>query len=386
VWAAGNDRTLATWKVLLQKSSNGGSTWTTPTVAPLAAQVSAIAVPSATNAYVVQRNSYISRTLDAGNTAWKRDYIGSGFYANAIDALDANRVVVVGDGGKVFSSTNAGTTGKSTWTLRSTGTTNHLRGVQMLSPTNWIVVGDNETILRTTDGGVTWTGSKSITSPVVSITSPAAGFSLGSTTVDVAGTASDAGVGVAYVRVALQRADGKYWDDGASAWTSSETWMGAQTSDGWKHWQVSPTIDSTSSVAQGLTIKSVATDGIRQSSATISVSSVKTKATLSTPIITDSYIKRTEYFTTYSYITPKHASGSSGTIFYFYRYEKVSGKYKWVLRKSTTAYLANSTSYPTKSKNWVKVKIGAGKWLVKAKHVDAGHYTSWSPLKYFTVH
>ncbi len=192
---------------------------------------------SATNAYVAQHNSYFSRTFDGGATAWFRDYIGS-IAVNAIDAFDANKVVVVGDAGKVYYSTNAaGAT--PTWSAKTTGTTNNLNGVQMLDADSWIVVGDNETILRTDNAGATWTGSRALgESRPSTITSPAPGFAVGSTTISISGTASDAGVGVERVQVSLQRGAGEFWD--GSNWTATETWHDATTTDGWKTWSATP--------------------------------------------------------------------------------------------------------------------------------------------------
>jgi len=476
VWAAGNDWTNDTWAVLLRKSTNGGSTWTTPTATgALAGVVTDIVAPAADTAYLTQGNGYLTRTFNGGAT-FDRDFIGSGLYVNAIDAYDSNNVVVVGDSGKVYYSANAGAAlATSTWAAKTTGTTNNLNGVVMLDADRWIVVGDNETILRTDNAGGSWTGSRALASPNVTITSHAAGFALGSTALNISGAAADVGVGVERVQVALQRGS-NFWN--GSAWVPTQTWHDATTSDGWRTWSAAHAIDTTTG---GLTILARSRDGMGQYSPTSSVTSggytkapttlalaktsitgvaygakttvsgtlksgainlsktvqlkkgstvvastttrgdgsfsfnflpakvattytvafagdsayeassanvrITPKAKFATPAVTGSYIKKTKYFTTYAYLYPKHSSSaSSGTIFYFYRYEKVSGKYKWVLRKRATAKVTNSSKYPTKTKNWVKVKIGAGKWLVKAKHADTGHYTTWSPVKYFKVH
>jgi len=218
VWAVGNDRTFDTWDPLLRVSSNGGSEWTTPTILPPDAEVTDVVAFSATNAYVVQHNSYFSRTANGGTTAWFRDYIGS-IAVNAIDAVNTNQVVVVGDAGKVYYSADAAGA-NPTWFAKTTGTTNNLNGVVMLDADSWIVVGDNETILRTDNAGTTWTGSRALGKPTVVITAPTTGFSVDTATVGISGTSADpvnppvsgrSGVGVAEVEVALQRADGQYW-------------------------------------------------------------------------------------------------------------------------------------------------------------------------------
>jgi len=391
-WAVGNDWTnsgsaAGPYEELIRYTSNGGSDWTTQTVAGITttAEITCLAVGDSTHAYIGRKSGALLR-YDGATWHVMPGALPAGFApVNAVDAFDANNVVVVGDGGKVFKSTNAaGPT--PTWTAVGTtlGTTNALRGVQMLSASSWIVVGDNETIRRTTNSGASWIGPTGVNAPTVKITLPASGFTVSSPTITASGESADGGIGVAQVQVALQRKDGKYWS--GSAWTATETWLSATTADRWEHWSASRTIDSVANLGGGLTIWARSRDGLGKYSTNASVINTKTKAVLSTPAV-PSYVKRMVEFTTYAYVTPKHPTGATGTTYYFYRSEKGSdGKYRWVLRKSATAYTSNSTAYPTKSKVWVKAKIGAGKWLVKAKHADAGHLTSWTPIRYFTVH
>lgn len=110
------------------------------------------------------------------------------------------------------------------------------------------------------------------------------------------------------------------------------------------------------------------------------------KALLSTPRV-PSQIKRYRSFKAYTYIAPKHASGSTGATFFFYRYQRMSnGKYGYVLRKTISAKATNSSAYPTKSRATVSAKLTNGKWRVRAKHADTGHYATYSSYKYFKVY
>jgi len=181
---------------------------------------------------------------------------------NAVDAYDANNVVLVGDSGKLYRSTNAADGAAANWSLIPTGTTNHLRGIQMLSDAIWVVIGDNETILRTTDAGQSWSGPKSLTKPTAQFTTPAVGFAVGSTTIDIEGTATDnGGIGVVKAQVGVQRAlDQKFWT--GSGWTTTQTWLDASSSDGWSTWAADQTIDSVASADAGPLLWARARDGL----------------------------------------------------------------------------------------------------------------------------
>jgi len=191
VWAAGNDFTRNVWDVLLRKSIDGGSTWTTPTALPVDGVVTDIVAPTGTTAYLAQRTNWIRRTFNGGDSWDSKSIVGGPSEVYSIDAIDANKVVVVGKGGRVSHSTNAATAGTPTWSAKTTGTTNNLNGVVMLDADSWIVVGDNETILRTDNSGTTWTGSRALGKPTVDILAPATGFSVDTATIGISGTSAD---------------------------------------------------------------------------------------------------------------------------------------------------------------------------------------------------
>lgn len=275
-WAVGNDWTSGSNKIMVYKTSDAGSDWSQQYITTSALGTS-VAAASATHLFVGRRNGYVLFSQNGG-TNWSQDYVGSGLYVNAIDAFDANNVVLVGDSGKIYKSTNAADGVNANWTLVSSGTTNHLRGVHMFSANSWIVIGDNETIRRTTNGGTSWTGPVALTKPSVAITSPSAGFSVGSTTINVAGTATDgSGIGVAQAQVQIKRRDGTYWNDVSNTWTTdgtlAATWVDVSSSNGWATWNGSVTIDSVNSASQGITVNARSRDGMGLYSDTKSVQS-----------------------------------------------------------------------------------------------------------------
>ncbi|MBN2058172.1 MAG: hypothetical protein JW782_05205 [Candidatus Saganbacteria bacterium] len=63
---------------------------------------------------------------------------------------------IVGDGGLVLRSTNAGDGGAATWTQVATGTTNNLYGLHFLDDQTGWVCGENGLVLYTTNAGASW--------------------------------------------------------------------------------------------------------------------------------------------------------------------------------------------------------------------------------------
>ena len=267
-WAVGAEYSDAqrgtVTRSLIYRTANGGSTWTTDTAtsAAMTADLSAVTAANSSVAYAIARSSgtglgsrYPYHRSAAG--VWTRmDQIAAlnSIYPNALDAYDADHLVVVGDSGKVYYTANA-TNATPTWVARpTTGSTNHLYGVQMTGPDSWIAVGGGETIVRFTNGGTTQSGSIAPTNPTLAITSPTQGFPLpfaGSIT----GTAADTGVGVAKVEVRIQRENNTFWN--GSTWVAdSNQWNLATGTTSWTY----PFIPSGSPTA--LTIAVRATDGM----------------------------------------------------------------------------------------------------------------------------
>lgn len=109
---------------------------------------------------------------------------------------------------------------------------------------------------------------------------------------------------------------------------------------------------------------------------------VTPKAYVGKPAV-PSKVKRNKYFKVYADLKPKHKVGSWAAKFYFERYQRLrSGKYGWVKKKTVNAKAANRLSY---SRCTVRLKLAKGKWRVRAMHSDAGHATSYSGWRGFTV-
>jgi photosystem II stability/assembly factor-like uncharacterized protein len=109
---------------------------------------------------------------------------------------------------------------------------------------------------------------------------------------------------------------------------------------------------------------------------------VSPKAYVGTPVV-PSKVKRNKYFKAYADLKPKHTVGSWSAKFYFERYQRLSnGKLGWARLKTVSAKAATRLSY---SRCTVSVKLAKGKWRVQAMHSDAGHATSYSGWRGFTV-
>jgi photosystem II stability/assembly factor-like uncharacterized protein len=82
-------------------------------------------------------------------------YLTDRFYD--VQAVDKNRAVVVGYGGKILDTADGG----RNWTLRTSGTDLALYGVRMVDDQHGWIVGQDGLILHTEDGGKTWTPQES---------------------------------------------------------------------------------------------------------------------------------------------------------------------------------------------------------------------------------
>ena len=71
--------------------------------------------------------------------------------------------------GKIFKTTNGGTT----WTIQWSGTTNYLHSVYFTNANSGYTVGDDGTILKTTDGGTVGIYEKQKTSNLKIYPNPA---------------------------------------------------------------------------------------------------------------------------------------------------------------------------------------------------------------------
>ncbi|NTU71945.1 MAG: hypothetical protein HGB10_09035 [Coriobacteriia bacterium] len=281
---------------LIRKTVDGGSTWTTQTVGSAGAAITSVVAVDTQTAFIGREQGRLYRTLDGGAT-WNdlttsNSVFGFTRKINGVDAVDANHVVIVGDGGKLAYSSNA-TSPTITWTATNPmAGTKELLGVQMIDADSWIVVGDDETIMRTDDAGATWRGQKAAAAPTVKITSPEQATMLNSTSISAEGTSTDGyGIGVRSIELKLQReSDSKYWN--GADWTSSETWVGAEQSNpanGWNAWEKTISIPDTGSVGAWVKLSARATDGFGSSSTTSVASLPFTTITADRSTITVNY-------------------------------------------------------------------------------------------------
>ncbi|UCG50498.1 MAG: hypothetical protein JSW58_09805 [Candidatus Latescibacterota bacterium] len=74
-------------------------------------------------------------------------------HLRAVQALNANTIIAVGDSGTILKSADGG----NTWDLIESGTTESLRQVSFLDEATGWIAGTNGVLLNSTDGGATWT-------------------------------------------------------------------------------------------------------------------------------------------------------------------------------------------------------------------------------------
>lgn len=261
------------------KSTDGGLTWgsqTAPTIVTGTTPLNAITVPSATVAYAFGNARTAIKTTNGSTwtaitTLPAFTALSSNPHIVAADSINTNTVVIAANRQRVkatdpYSAQLARTTdGGVTWTLSGAYDAN-LYAVKASSSGNLVAVGTNEHIIRSTDGGVNWSFPYGEAAPFVTRTQPTANFSYASGPVTISGTAHDTtgltpGVGVRMVEVLIRKADGQSWN--GVAWTSTETWLPATTSDGWKTWSRVWAADPTLLAAPSqVSVRARATDGI----------------------------------------------------------------------------------------------------------------------------
>ncbi len=245
-------------QTLVYRSTDGGSSWTTCTVTPaLGSTPHTIADVDVVDSSVVWAVSAdyrkLMRSTDGGVT-WSAWVIPNAFvnalnvtvdFPKGIAGIDANRAVVVGKSGKTgfVDASIAAPSLAAAWTFNPLSAGN-LNDVAARDANHMVAVGDAGLLFTSTTGISGWTQKTTGTTPSLGITAPATGFTLGTGPVDIAGTSSDAGLGVAQVQVRLQRSDAKYWD--GDSWDSTPRWIAASTSNSWANWDYTWTDDGSS--------------------------------------------------------------------------------------------------------------------------------------------
>lgn len=109
---------------------------------------------------------------------------------------------------------------------------------------------------------------------------------------------------------------------------------------------------------------------------------VMPKAYLSKPSAPSS-ARRGRSFYVAGYLKPRHRAKASSVKLYFYRWEKVGGRYVWRHRKTINAANSNYSSY-TKYTGRTSLPY-AGRWRVRAYHSDTDHAPKYSAYDYLSV-
>ena len=283
-WAIGSEwseatRSTASWTgLLIYKTTNGGLNWTRQSTTGLSpASLNDLVVTDATHACAVGGGRRKIQTTNGStwtNTpALPRFNYLSSFDAYSIDALDNLHMIAVGVDGAGMSAMQWSADGGVNWTgYQSPTKFAVLRSVSMITPTSWIVVGDEETIGRTNNAGATWTWM-SATSPAATITAPTTGQAVGATATVVSGMATDVGVGVASVDVAVRREDGKYWN--GLTWVPAVAWNSASVSTTSTAWAWTWALEPGQTGTHIYKVSARSTDGIGLQSVEASVTGIK---------------------------------------------------------------------------------------------------------------
>lgn len=133
------------------RTRDAGGTWVKLSSGASLA-LNGVDVVDLTRAVAVGREG-VFRTADGGAT-WKHQTSGLAdvVWLRAVDFISPQRGWVVGQGGQIFATTNAG----GLWRRQASGTTETLEDVTFLTSQSGWAVGRNGTALHTLDGGATW--------------------------------------------------------------------------------------------------------------------------------------------------------------------------------------------------------------------------------------
>jgi len=154
-WAVGIDVFEGVARGVVEKTSNGGATFTDqPNPAP--SHLWGVTAVSSQIVWAVGTEGTILKTIDGGAT-WVAQNSGTFNTLREVTAQDANTAWAVGENGTIVSTSDGG----ASWQVQNSGTFQELRRVTALNSEVAWVVGRAGTILRTTDGGATWLAQES---------------------------------------------------------------------------------------------------------------------------------------------------------------------------------------------------------------------------------
>jgi photosystem II stability/assembly factor-like uncharacterized protein len=135
----------------LERSDNGGQTFTQVRFVSGGTNLVAAAFPSSQIGYLVLANGSVLSTADGGKTFTRRTTIPNGKPTDLI-AVSNTTAFAVTEGGNIERTTD----GAVSWTLVGSTSTGYLRGIEQADATTMYAVGDALTLLKSVDAGATW--------------------------------------------------------------------------------------------------------------------------------------------------------------------------------------------------------------------------------------
>jgi photosystem II stability/assembly factor-like uncharacterized protein len=138
------------------KTTNGGTNWTSISNA-LDQYPRSLDIISSTEAVIVGDRGLLAGTTNSGQS-WSVGNVGTkNLYGVYFPTTEIG--YAVGASGTIYKTTNGG----SSWTAQTSGVTSHLYAVHFYNSSYGIIVGSSGTILKTTNGGTDWTSLSSTT-------------------------------------------------------------------------------------------------------------------------------------------------------------------------------------------------------------------------------
>lgn len=145
-WAAGHD-------TVILATTDGGATWTQQFSAPSEQRpLLDLLFVSAKEGYAVGAYGAFYETADGGKTWAARKIIADDKHLNAIESLGGGRLLILGEGGTILSSGDAG----KTWTALASPYKGSLFGGLMANDGSIVAFGLRGKLFRSSDNGKTW--------------------------------------------------------------------------------------------------------------------------------------------------------------------------------------------------------------------------------------
>ncbi|MFA5844355.1 MAG: YCF48-related protein [Coriobacteriia bacterium] len=355
----------------VMRTSNGGSTWTTQTVATTGGSLQELDFVDANTGYAADSFANLFKTTDGGahwNAVTLSPYLATFRitdlkFSSPTDGWIVGRQNASNLLGSYRHDFAAHTTnGGSSWDFNadptnadsgSTGTKVGITAVDSFGSDTWIV-GGNGSILKTLPHS---------TATITSVSRTLASYDQSCV---VTGT-------LTYRDAPLAGKPMRLWTSGSTSGFVQSTTVATTTAGGAFSFTVRPSSATYYKV-------SFAGDGDAPASSASNYVKVTPVAYVGNPVA-PSTMYRSRYYTVYGYLKPRHGSGTYPVR--IYKWRKVSGV--WRSYGNTTARASN---YSTYSKYAASISLTyAGAWRLRAYHpADAGQRATWSSgYDYVTV-